>query len=65
MAHVPVNSFSVPAYSDLTAYSPDTRPPYRRIHFQILQSQQGCRELFLPSAEDKQTRLETVMADPT
>ena len=60
MAHV--NSLSVPAYSDLTTHSPDTRSPYRRIHFPILQSQQGRRELFLPSAEDRPISPDTIMA---
>jgi hypothetical protein len=67
LAMADVNSLPVLAYSDLTTHSPDTQSPYRRIHFPILESQQGCRELFLPSTEDRPIRPETIMAasDPT
>ena len=59
MAHV--NYFFVPAYSDLTVHSSDIRPPHRRIYFSIFKSQQGRGELFLPPAEDRSIRPETVM----
>src|SRR5579863_5229513 len=50
-------------HSYLTIRSPDARPPYRRIHFPILPSQQGRRKLFLLSAEDEPSRLEAVVSD--
>lgn len=39
--NAPGNHPFVLPHSDLTSRSPDTRPPYRRIHFPILPSQQG------------------------
>ena len=60
MSHV--NHPSVPLHSDLTNRSSATRPPCRRIHFPLLQPQQGRRKLSLLSAKDNPIGLETVMS---